>query len=110
MAEDENGQGPASPQDARLTSLEERLNRAEQVEAGRTAVPVAGSAVRSTSLRLIQSMVGVPLGALLIGWFLDRLFGTKPWIMLALLFLGFGGALLDALRQTKKGPDRASGK
>ena len=41
MAEDENGQGPASPQDARLTSLEQRLNRAEQVEAGRAAVPVA---------------------------------------------------------------------
>jgi len=59
---------------------------------------------------LIQSLVGVPLGALLIGWFLDRLFGTAPWIMLAMLFLGFGGALLDAMRQLKKSPDRASGK
>ncbi len=110
MAEDESGQATPSPQDARLTSLEERLKRAEQVEAGRTANPAADSAVRSTSLRLIQSLVGVPLGALLVGWFLDRLFGTAPWIMLAMLFLGFGGALMDALRQMKKGPDRASGK
>ncbi|MEO5640136.1 MAG: AtpZ/AtpI family protein [Sphingomicrobium sp.] len=110
MAEDESGQVPASPQDARLTSLEERLKRAEQVEAGRTAVPVADSAVRSTSLRLMQSLVGVPLGALLIGWFLDRLFGTAPWIMLAMLFLGFGGAFVDVMRQSKQGPDGASGK
>ena len=35
MAEDETEQEPTSPQDARLTSLEERLKRAEQVEVER---------------------------------------------------------------------------
>ena len=36
MAEDETGQEPTSPQDARLTSLEERLKRAEQAEVAST--------------------------------------------------------------------------
>ncbi len=36
-----------------------------------------------------QNLIGMPLGGALIGWLLDQLFGTLPWIMLALMFLGF---------------------
>jgi ATP synthase protein I len=110
MAEDENEQDPHSPPDARLTSLHERLKRAEQVEAERGPRPIDSSTViKNAGQRVAQSLIGMPLGGAIIGWLLDRLFDTAPWIMLALMFIGFAGAVLDMMR-VSKGADRDAGK
>ena len=52
----------------------------------------------------------MPLGGAIIGWLLDRLFGTLPWIMLALMFIGFAGAVLDVMKNNGLGPDKDAGK
>ena len=52
MAEDETGQDPHSPPDSRLTSLEQRLKRAEQVEAERKPAD-STRAVRSSGWMVI---------------------------------------------------------
>ncbi len=111
MAEDERDEVPPSPQDARLSSLDERLKRAEQEEGKRTPKIVSAMVVRSRGLRVAQGLVGMPLGGALIGWLIDRLLGTAPWIMLALMFLGFAGAVWDAMKTFgRSGGDKDAGK
>jgi ATP synthase protein I len=111
MAEDETDREPTSPQDARLTSLDERLKRAERVESERRPSPIDSSTViRTAGMRVAQGLIGMPLGGAIIGWLLDRLFGTAPWIMLALMFIGFAGAVLDLMKNSKTGVDRDAGK
>ena len=98
MAGDESDQDPASPPDARLGSLDERLKRAERAEEARQPKNASPLAVRSRGMRVAQGLVGMPLGGAVIGWLLDRLLDTAPWIMLALMFIGFAGAVWDAMK------------
>ena len=110
MAADETEQDPKSPQDARLSSLDERLKRADRVEGERRPKPIDPStAIRNTGVRAAQSLIGMPLGGAIIGWLLDRLFGTLPWIMLALMFIGFAGAVLDLMKNSGRAPDKDAG-
>ena len=51
-----------------------------------------------------QNLIGMPLGGFLIGFLLDKLFGTVPWIALALMFVGFAGAVWDLMK--KQGSNR----
>jgi ATP synthase protein I len=111
MAADESEQDPKSLPDARLDSLEKRLSRAEQAEAvrsGKIDDDRAQNVVRSAGMRILSDLVGIPFGAGLIGWLVDRWLGTRPWVMLAMLFLGFGIAIRNVLRiakqQDPKGP------
>jgi ATP synthase protein I len=111
MAADERDEVPPSPQDARLGSLDERLKRAERVEGERRPKPAESAAmVRSRGIRVAQGLVGMPLGGAIIGWLLDRLLDTAPWIMLALMFIGFGGAVWDAMKTFGRSGDRDAGK
>ncbi|MEO6360830.1 MAG: AtpZ/AtpI family protein [Sphingomicrobium sp.] len=111
MAGDQTDRDPTSPQDARLGSLDERLKRAERVEGERRPEPAESFAiVRSRGIRVAQGLVGMPLGGAIIGWLLDRLFDTAPWIMLALMFIGFAGAVWDALKTFGQSGDKDAGK
>ena len=103
MAEDETGQDPHSPPDARLTSLEERLKRAGQVEAERKPAD-STKGIRSAGWMVAQNLIGMPAGGFLIGFLLDKLLGTVPWIALALMFVGFAGAVWDLMK--KQGSNR----
>jgi len=113
MAVDEPGQDPQTPEDARLTSLNQRLRQAQQEDAARRGIPDAARSqilVRSVGQRLLYDLVGLPFGGGLIGWLLDRWLGTAPWIMLAMLFLGFGLAVRNVMRVAKTGSNESIGK
>ena len=113
MATDEPGQLPESPEDARLTSLNRRLRQAQAEEAARKGRPDAERSrhlVRSVGTRLLYDLIGLPFGGGLIGWLLDRWLGTAPWVMQAMLFLGFGLAVRNVMRVAKTGQDEAPGK
>jgi ATP synthase protein I len=111
MAEDEPNGDPTSPQDARLSSLNERLKQAEKVEAERAPDQIdASTVVKNVGQRVAQSLIGMPLGGAIIGWLLDRLFDTAPWIMLGLMFIGFAGAVLDVMRYSRQGSNKGAGK
>lgn len=113
MATDEPGREPESVEDARLTSLNQRLRRAQLDEAARTGRPDLERSqrlVRSVGTRLLYDLIGLPFGGGLIGWLLDRWLGTAPWVMLAMLFLGFGLAVRNVMRVAKQGPDEGAGK
>lgn len=99
MAENEPGLDPLA-EDARLTSLDERLNRAKTSEAIRTGQvrEDKGGASYALGNRVLAELLGGMVGGALIGWVLDRLFGTSPWLLLVLLFLGIVVAFRNIIR------------
>ena len=103
MAEDETGEVPKLPPDARLESLDERLDRLQQAEAKKQAKVAVDPNMRIAQA-VIGYLIGGPLGGALLGWGLDSLFGTKPWLTLVLLFLGFGVGVRNVLRLSKASP------
>jgi len=105
MAEDETDEVPKLPPDARLESLDERLDRLQQAEAKRTvrAQPNPNDRILQ---QLFGHLVGAPIGGAVIGWGLDSLaamFGhrTFPLFFLLMLFFGFGVGVRNVMRLTK---------
>jgi len=102
MTEGDPGQ---DPQDSRLTSLEERLRRAERDEAvrtGRAREPVDQS-YRMGNL-VLSYLIGGLAGGALIGWVLDRLFDTSPGFLIALLLLGAAAGFWNIVKLSNRRP------
>jgi ATP synthase protein I len=97
MAEDEIEEASKLPPDARLESLDQRLDQVHRREAAKAAKAQGDPSFRTGQLVLSQ-LIGGPLGGGIIGWLLDRWLGTTPWLMLILLFLGFAGGMFNAFR------------
>jgi len=108
MAEDETGEAPKLPPDARLDSLDERLERAQRIEAERTRKPEPNPTTRIWQ-QLFSHLVGAPAGGGIIGWGLDSLFGTFPWLFLLMLFLGFGVGVRNVMRIANTPPGQRPG-
>ena len=102
MAATEPDEAPGGGEDPRLSSLDERLKAAHHAELERTAPkgadnPFTGKGV-SQGNRVLSTLIGAPLGAMLIGWLADRWLGTAPKAMLIMLFLGIISAFVQILR------------
>jgi ATP synthase protein I len=105
MAADEPGQEP-SPQDSRLASLDERLKRAKNEEAARTGQGRKGvDANYQLGSRVLSYLVGGLVGGALVGWVLDRLLGTSPWLLLIMLFLGIAAGFRNIIKISSERPD-----
>lgn len=92
--------------DPRLAALDERLAEAQAREAARTgqAAPNADRGY-SQGNRVIAAMIGSLAGSALIGWLADRVFGTSPWGLIAMLFLGIAVAFRQIIRIASERPD-----
>jgi F0F1-type ATP synthase assembly protein I len=91
-------------EDPAIDSLEDRIaaaRAAEDKRLGRDKEPSIDG--RSRGMQIASTMVGYPLGGIIIGWLLDGLFDTRPWIMIGLMFLAFFGACLQVVRTNKAG-------
>ena len=101
MAQDPTDPNTLPPaEDPALGSLQARLDAARRSEDERLArehAPLRDQG-RSVGMQVASTMVGYPLGGIVVGWGLDSLFGTRPWIMIALMFLAFAGACLQVVR------------
>ena len=87
--------------DARLAAA--RAAESSRLAGGRAAQrPAKGYAQGS---RIIAELIGAPAGAALIGWLLDRWLGTKPWLLLVLLVLGFVVAMRNIYRIAQEKPE-----
>ena len=105
MAADETQEDPKLPPDARLDSLEQRLERAQAIEAERTRKAPPNPTNRIWQL-MFSHLIGAPAGGGIIGWGLDSLFGTFPTFFLLLLFFGFGVGVVNVMRISKTPPGR----
>jgi len=106
MAAKDPGQDPESVGDQRLASFEERLKAIQQAEQVRTGTkqrkPGKGY---SQGNRVLAELIAGPAGGALLGWCFDRWFGTSPWFLLAMLFLGIGVAFRNIVRISKERPE-----
>ena len=108
MAEDETEEVPKLPPDARLESLDRRLDRMQQEEAAKQARTQVDPNMRIAQ-QVIGYLIGGPLGGALIGWGLDSLFGTFPKLLVLMLFLGFGAGVWNIVRISKNPQSQGSG-
>ena len=106
MAVDEPGQDRKLPEDARLDSLDERIRAAQADEATRTGRARKG-ADKNEQLgnRVLSYLIGGLAGGALIGWVLDRLFGTSPLLLISLLILGTIGGFWNIIKISTRRPD-----
>jgi ATP synthase protein I len=107
MAEDETGEVPRLPPDARLESLDKRLEHLQQAEARRTEGKQPDPSTRLWQ-QLFGQLIGAPFAGALIGWGLDHvaaMFGhrTFPLFFLLMLFFGFGVGVRNIMRLSKSG-------
>ena len=89
-------------EDPQLDSLEQRIGSARDAEDQRLAkehAPMQDG--RGAGIQIASTMLGYPLGGIVIGWVLDKVFGTLPWITIGLMFLAFAGACLHVVRLNK---------
>ena len=91
-------------EDPQIDSLEDRIaatRKAEDERLAREHKPLREGT--GTGWQVISTMVGYPLGGILIGLFLDNyVFDTLPWITIGLMFVAFAGACLHVMRLVKE--------
>ena len=104
MTENEPGQVPKLPEDARLDSLEQRLERAEAAEAKRTGRAPVADANEQLGNRVLSLLIGGLVGGTLIGWLLDRWLGTEPVLLITLMVLGTVGGFWSIIKMSLKRP------
>ena len=112
MAVDETGEDPHSPKDARLSSLDARLDRikaGKQADDRRRVSAESQRVIKSAGMRILSVLVGYPLGGFLIGWVLDQWLDTFPWFSLGSMFLGFGLAFREVWRSANQRPEAGNG-
>ena len=100
--ESERKPGSADDADlsARLKSLDERISQASahRAESEPRARPTSDSNAIGQAFRLSAEFVaGVAAGGIL-GWIVDRVFGTSPWGLIVCLILGFCAGMLNLMR------------
>ncbi len=105
MADDNTGQDFPDAEDPRLTALDERLRQARQAEAARGGVTQDHGRGYAQGNRIIAALIGSLVGSALIGWLIDRWFGTSPWGLIVMLFLGIAVAFRQIIRIGNERPE-----
>lgn len=102
------GTGQISPEDReairqRSSELGKKLDaiNAKKAEAERQLETARQTAFGQAFKYSAELIVGVGVGGVL-GWALDRQFGTAPWLMILLVILGFAAGLLNVIRSATK--------
>ncbi len=72
-----------------------------------SAAPVVGGENKGMAVGV--EFIGAVLVATFIGWALDRWLGTKPWLTIGMLVLGFAAGIYRAM-VTSRQLDAAAGK
>lgn len=78
-------------------SFEARLEAAKRANAPQPAHGAQGGAM-GTAFRLSADLVSAVVAGGGLGWGLDWLFGTGPWLLLLFFFLGIAAGILNVIR------------
>lgn len=88
-------------------SFEERLARARGGEKKTEEQERAAPSPIGIAFRLSVEMVAGLVAGGIIGWLLDRLFGTAPLLMIVFFFLGAGAGIRSAIRAAREMQEEA---
>ena len=85
-----------------LRELGERLDKARAASKGPLGRAPGSEPSTSSALafgwRIGIELLGAIVVAVFIGWVIDRWFGTRPWGMVVLFFLGVAAGMLNVYR------------
>ncbi len=86
-----------------LTDLDRRLKEAQARQDKTSKAPpgarLAGSSQgMGVGMRITVEIVAALGVGFAVGWALDSWLGTKPWLMILFVFLGFGAAIVNVVR------------
>jgi ATP synthase protein I len=107
--ENGDGEAPRTPEgDARLAELGKKLDelKHQSSEAVAGASKTDGMAGAGLAMRMGSEFVAGVIVGFVIGYTIDRVFGTTPWGMVVFLLLGFAAGTLNVLRAAGKVADR----
>jgi ATP synthase protein I len=100
----ENERKPSGADDAdlsaRLKSLDARISQAsvQREESEPRTRPTSDSSAIGQAFRYSAEFVSGVLAGAIVGWLVDKLFGTSPWGLIICLILGFCAGMLNLLR------------
>ena len=105
MMSDKSGQDGKGKSDALLDSLDMQLKAARKAEAERSGSDQVPAKGMRQGNRVLTELIAGPAGGALLGWFLDRLLGTSPAILLVAMFLGIVVAFRNIIRISNERPE-----
>ena len=89
-------------EDPALDSLEARLAAARKTENERLAQDHAKyPEAAGLGFSVVSTMIGYPLGGIVVGFAIDQWLDTTPWVTIGLMFTAFAAALLQVGRINK---------
>ena len=100
----EEGRKPSGADDAdlsaRLKSLDARISQASvhRAESEPRTRQSSNSSALGQAFRLSAEFVAGVFAGGILGWIVDRLFGTSPWGLIVCLILGFCAGMLNLMR------------
>jgi len=100
MVEEETGKDLKLSSDARLDRLEQRLSQAQRQEDARVGKAQPADANEQLGQRVLATLIGGIVGGTLIGWVLDRLFGTWPMLFITLMVLGTASGFWSIIKMS----------
>lgn len=100
---------PSGRDDPRLGRIRDelaRLRRKPRSQAGSARMPAGGLSGLGLLMRMGSEFVGGVVVGFVIGYTIDRLFGTTPWGMVAFLLIGVAAGTLNVMRAAGVVPER----
>jgi ATP synthase protein I len=82
----------------RLTAAQDAARRGGTAERSVHASAGAGQSAVNLAMRLGVELVAAMVIAVTIGWGLDRLFHTRPWMMVVMVPVGMAAGLRNLVR------------
>lgn len=89
------------PLSKKLNALSERIRKAENA-----SEKPRKKAEPNAALNAGFDFAGAIVGSVIFGFLLDRLFGTAPWFLLGMIFLGFISGSLGVWHFLQKPKDK----
>lgn len=88
---------------ARAGEIDKRLDEARARISPEPAVDprVRGQAMGQGLRIAVDLVVGVAFGGF-VGWWLDQYLGTRPWLMVVMLILGFAAGMMNVIRTARR--------
>lgn len=81
----------------KLDALEDKISASRQRQAPEAQANAHGSMLGLAYRLTVEILAGIAVGGF-VGWWLDKVLGTQPLMMLVLLFLGMAAGLMNSVR------------
>lgn len=87
---------------ATLDELNTRLDKARAANEPKKSSGLNEGTTYGIATRLVAELVAGLLVGVFVGWYLDRLFDTKPWLMILLIMIGAAAGIINVMRAAKQ--------